>query len=175
MFAEDVGLLPDDMFTQMLEIARRNPVRFPDYASGLFGAMSTGGDIDFKPVAWFNGGLFDDDAALPLEQPEIEMALKATALDWSEIDPSIFGTLFERGLDPDKRSQLGAHYTDREKIMRIVDPVIVRPLLAEWETEKAKIAAAVEKRDKARPRGRSAGRVRASPAQRLLNAFLKRL
>ena len=175
MFAEDVGLLPDDMFTQMLEIARRNPVRFPDYASGLFGAMSTGGDIDFKPAAWFNGGLFDDDAALPLEQPEIEMALKATALDWSEIDPSIFGTLFERGLDPDKRSQLGAHYTDREKIMRIVDPVIVRPLLAEWETEKAKIAAAVEKRDKARPRGRSAGRVRASPAQRLLNAFLKRL
>ena len=175
MFAEDVGLLPDDMFTQMLEITRRNPVRFPDYASRLFGAMSTGGDLDFKPVAWFNGGLFDDDAALPLEQPEIEMALKATALDWSEIDPSIFGTLFERGLDPDKRSQLGAHYTDREKIMRIVDPVIVRPLLAEWETEKAKIAAAVEKRDKARPRGRSAGRVRASPAQRLLNAFLKRL
>ena len=175
MFAEDVGLLPDDMFTQMLEIARRNPVRFPDYASRLFGAMSKGGDIDFKPVAWFNGGLFDDDAALPLEQPEIEMALKAAALDWSEIDPSIFGTLFERGLDPDKRSQLGAHYTDREKIMRIVDPVIVRPLLTEWETEKTKIAAAVEKRDKARPRGRSTGRVRASPAQRLLNAFLKRL
>ena len=146
--SKEPGALHDDMFTQMLEIARRNPVRFPDYASGLFGAMSTGGDIDFKPAAWFNGGLFDDDAALPLEQPEIEMALKATALDWSEIDPSIFGTLFERGLDPDKRSQLGAHYTDREKIMRIVDPVIVRPLLAEWETEKAKIAAAVEKRDK---------------------------
>ena len=175
MFAEDVGLLPDDMFTQMLEIARRNPVRFPDYASRLFEAMSKGGDIDFKAVAWFNGGLFDDDAALPLEQPEIEMALKAAALDWSEIDPSIFGTLFERGLDPDKRSQLGAHYTDREKIMRIVNPVIVRPLLAEWETEKTKIAAAVEKRDRARPRGRSTGRVRASPAQRLLNAFLKRL
>ena len=62
---------------------------------------------------------------MPLDREGIETALKAAALDWSEIDPSILGTLFERGLDPDKRSQLGAHYTDREKIMRIVDPVIV--------------------------------------------------
>ena len=57
--------------------------------------------------------------ALPLDRDGIELALKAAVLDWSEIDPSIFGTLFERGLDPDKRSQLGAHYTDRDKIMRI--------------------------------------------------------
>ena len=85
--------------------------------------------------------------------------------------------MFERGLDPDKRSQLGAHYTDRDKIMRIVEPVIVRPLLAEWEIEKAKIAAAVAKRDKARPgpRRRRNKPVKASPAERLLNAFLKRL
>jgi hypothetical protein len=51
--------------------------------------------------------------------------LKAARLDWSEIDPSIFGTLFERGLDPDKRSQLGAHYTDRDKIMMLVEPVVI--------------------------------------------------
>ena len=100
-------------------------------------------------MAWFNGGLFDDDTALPLDRQGIETALKAAALDWSEIDPSILGTLFERGLDPDKRSQLGAHYTDREKIMRIVEPVIVRPLLAEWETAKANIAAMVERAETA--------------------------
>ena len=123
MFAEDVGLLPGNMFSRMLEAARRNPARFPDYASRLFAAMSEGGDIDFEAVAWFNGGLFDDDEALPLEREEIDAALKAAALDWSEIDPSILGTLFERGLDPDKRSQLGAHYTDRDKIMAIVEPV----------------------------------------------------
>ena len=120
-------------------------------AGVLFGAMADrDGLVGFEPVAWFNGGPFDDDAALPLERDEIETALKAAALDWSEIDPSILGTLFERGLDPDKRSQLGAHYTDRDKIMRIVDPVIVRPLLAEWEIEKEKIAAAIAKKDKAR-------------------------
>ena len=110
MFAEDVDLLPGNMFTRMLEHARRRPEEFADLARDLFGAMSTGGRIGFEAVAWFNGGLFDDDAALPLDRDEIDTALKAAALDWSEIDPSILGTLFERGLDPDKRSQLGAHY-----------------------------------------------------------------
>ena len=125
MFAEDVGLLPDNMFTRMLEHSRKRPDEFTDLSRDLFGAMASGGRIGFEAVAWFNGGLFDDDETLPLEREEIDVAIKAAALDWSEIDPSIFGTLFERGLDPDKRSQLGAHYTDREKIMLIVEPVII--------------------------------------------------
>src|SRR3954454_19129119 len=66
-------------------------------------------------------------------------------LDWSDIDPSIFGTLFERGLDPDKRSQLGAHYTDRDKIMLIVEPVILRPLTREWEEAKQAIQALLKR------------------------------
>ena len=124
-------------------------------------------------MAWFNGGLFDDDTALPLDREGIETALKAAALDWSEIDPSILGTLFERGLDPDKRSQLGAHYTDRDKIMRIIDPVIVRPLLAEWETVKAGIAATVERADAA---GTNAAHTRLRrQSDRALRAFLERL
>ena len=173
MFAEDVDLLPGNMFTRMLTHARRIPGKFPDYASRLFGAMSSGGDIDFQTVAWFNGGLFDDDAALPLGRDEIDVALKAAALDWSEIDPSILGTLFERGLDPDKRSQLGAHYTDRDKIMRIVERVIVRPLLAEWEAAKAEIAAAIERAEAARsPAAKTRQR---RQADRTLRAFLERL
>jgi len=173
MFAEDVGLLPGNMFTRMLERTRGDPEKFEDYASRLFGAMATGGDVGFEPVAWFNGGLFDDNTALPLDREGIQTALKAAALDWSEIDPSILGTLFERGLDPDKRSQLGAHYTDRDKIMRIVDPVIVRPLLAEWETAKAGIAATVERADAARsPAAQTRLRRQADLA---LRDFLERL
>ena len=173
MFAEDVDLLPDDMFTRMLEHARQKPEEFADLARDLFGAMSTGGRIGFEAVAWFNGGLFDADNALPLDRDGIETALKAAALDWSEIDPSILGTLFERGLDPDKRSQLGAHYTDRNKIMRIVEPVIVRPLLAEWETEKTAIAAALERSEAARS---EAARTRQRrQADGLLRVFLERL
>ena len=173
MFAEDVGLLPDDMFTRMLERTRGDPEKFADYASRLFSAMATGGDVGFEAVAWFNGGLFDDDTALPLDRKGIETALRAAALDWSEIDPSILGTLFERGLDPDKRSQLGAHYTDRDKIMRIVDPVIVQPLLAEWETAKAGIAAMVERADTS---GSPAAQTRLRRrADRALRNFLERL
>ena len=178
MFAEDVGLLPDSMFTRMLEQARRRPASFADMAAVLFGAMADrGGLVGFEPVAWFNGGLFDDHSALALERDEIDTALRTAALDWSEIDPSILGTLFERGLDPDNRSQLGAHYTDRDKIMRIVEPTIVRPLLAAWAAEKERIAAAVAKEDLARParRLRRRGPVRIAASQKMLDAFLKRL
>ena len=135
--------------------------------------MSTGGRIGFEEVAWFNGGLFSDDTALPLDKAEIETTLKAAMLEWSEIDPSILGTLFERGLDPDKRSQLGAHYTDRDKITRIIEPVIVRPWLAEWETTKAEIAAMLDRADAAK--SRAAGTRQHGQAERLLRTFLERL
>ena len=150
MFAEDVGLLPNNLFTRMLEQARQRPEEFATMARDLFAAMSTGGRVGFEPVAWFNGGLFDDDAVLPLEKAEIETVLQAATLEWSEIDPSILGTLFERGLDPDKRAQLGAHYTDRDKIMRIVEPVVIRPWLTEWEKEKEEIAAALKRAETTR-------------------------
>ena len=173
MFAEDVGLLPDNMFTRMLAHARKRPDEFAELSRDLFGAMASGGRIGFEAVAWFNGGLFDDNATLPLERTQIDVALKAAALDWSEIDPSIFGTLFERGLDPDKRSQLGAHYTDREKIMLIVEPVIVGPLLAEWEATKVEIGATVERAGAAKS---AAARTRLrQQAERSLRSFLERL
>ena len=173
MFAEDVGLLPADMFTRMLQQARKQPEEFAAMARALFGAMATGGLVGFESVAWFNGGLFDDDAALPLERSEIETTLKAAALDWSEIDPSILGTLFERGLDPDKRSQLGAHYTDRDKIMRIVEPVVVRPWLATWEALKTEIAGRLERAGAAR--SKAARTQQRGQAERRLRAFLERL
>ncbi len=173
MFAEDVGLLPDDMFTRMLEHSHRRPGDFAELARDLFGAMATGGRIGFETVEWFNGGLFDDDSALPLGKSEIETTLKAAALDWSEIDPSILGTLFERGLDPDKRSQLGAHYTDREKIMRIVEPTVTRPLLVEWENAKAEIAGTLERADASKARGTATRLRREGEGQ--LRLFLERL
>ena len=173
MFAEDVGLLADNIFTRMLEHAHKRPEDFAALARDLFGAMATGGRIGFEAVAWFNGGLFDDDTALPLDKTEIDTTLKASSLDWSEIDPSILGTLFERGLDPDKRSQLGAHYTDRDKIMRIIEPVVIRPWLAEWETAKAEIAAGLERADAAKSRPARTRQHR--QAEHLLRSFLERL
>ena len=173
MFADDVGLLPDHMFTRMLRHARPAPERFTELAGDLFEVMATGGRVGFETVAWFNGGLFDDSTVLPLEKSDIETVLAASDLDWSEIDPSILGTLFERGLDPGKRAQLGAHYTDRDKIMLLVEPVVIRPLLVEWEAEKTAITAELERAEAAKS---SAARTkRRNEAERRLRAFLERL
>ena len=155
MFAEDIGLLPNAMFTRMLKEAQRNPAEFEPLCRSLFGAMQTGGRLGFERVDWFDGGLFDDDMALPLSKAEIERALDAADMDWSQIDPSIMGTLFERGLDPDKRSQLGAHYTDAEKIMKIIEPVIQRPLEAEWAETRAEIEELLAKGARAGRRARA--------------------
>ena len=144
LFADDVDLLPPGLFERLLDAARRAPARFEGYARRLFAAMAQrGGEVDFTPVAWFNGGLFDDDGALPLEAADIALVQGAAALDWAEVDPSILGTLFERGLDPDKRSQLGAHYTAREMIELLIDPVVRRPLLVEWAKVRDGITAAM--------------------------------
>ena len=173
MFADDVGLLPGHMFTRMLEQARRTPSQFGELAGDLFRVMARGGRVGFETVDWFNGGLFDDDEVLPLERSDVDAVLAASKLDWSEIDPSILGTLFERGLDPGKRAQLGAHYTDRDKIMLLVAPVVVRPWLAEWTAEKAAIAAELERAEAAKsPAARTKRR---NEAERRYRAFLNRL
>lgn len=151
MFAEDAGLLRDQLFSELLGSAQAHPSEFQGLAQDLFRAMSKGGRFGPKIIDWFNGGLFEDDTALPLDRKQIDRVRKAAALDWSAIDPSILGTLFERGLDPAKRSQLGAHYTDPENIMRIVEPVVLRPLRREWEAAKAEIEAyksAAKKRER---------------------------
>jgi hypothetical protein len=151
MFAEDVTLLPNHMFCRMLEHCQHAPEDFQPRAQTLFTAMKDSGIVGFERVEWFNGGLFDTDEALPLEKADVKEVWAAAKLDWSDIDPSILGTLFERELNPDKRSQLGAHYTDRDKIMLIVNPVIVEPLTAEWETTRDEIARLIEGAPKETP------------------------
>jgi type II restriction/modification system DNA methylase subunit YeeA len=143
--------------------------------------MRAGGMVGFERVSWFNGGLFDDDTALALDRSDVSDLLEAARLDWSDIDPSILGTLFERGLDPAKRSQLGAHYTDRDKIMQIVTPVVIDPLLAEWAEARTRIegliAAAPHQTAQKLLRGKDlAARTKAlNEAEGLHRTFLERL
>jgi type II restriction/modification system DNA methylase subunit YeeA len=153
LFAEDAGLLPSRVFHRALEAGQRHPAQSEAMLRQLFGAMARGGLFGPDIIEWFNGGLFDDDAAIPLTEEDIAAVVDVARLDWAAIEPSIFGTLFERGLDPSKRSQLGAHYTDAASIMRIVNPVIVEPLLAEWATVKAGIERSLAKAAVARSAG----------------------
>jgi type II restriction/modification system DNA methylase subunit YeeA len=140
MFAEDAGLLPAGLLRRLAEGAKNAPDTFTAALGDLFSKMSDkGGMFGADPIQWFNGGLFDGGEVLPLTAEEIKTVEKVSRLDWSQIEPAIFGTLFERGLDPSKRTQLGAHYTDRASIMRILDPVLMEPLRRDFEESKAKI------------------------------------
>ncbi|MGO8859066.1 MAG: DNA methyltransferase [Steroidobacteraceae bacterium] len=145
MFAEDVGLLPNRIFSKLITASVAHPETFETNAQQLFAGMARGGSVAFEVIDFFNGGLFDDASTLPLDKAELKLVLACADLDWTDIEPSIFGTLFERGLDPDKRSQQGAHYTDPETIMKIVRPVVLDHWEREWAEEKDVIAKLVGK------------------------------
>ncbi|RDV36273.1 class I SAM-dependent DNA methyltransferase [Bradymonadaceae bacterium TMQ3] len=135
MFAEDVGLLPAHCFTRLLrEELLSNPAIFEPMVRDLWEKMDKGG---FSPVVKvkllrFNGGLFDDHTVLPLNAEQIELLLEASRADWSDVEPAIFGTLLERALDPRERHRLGAHYTPRAYVERLVLPTVMDPLREEW-------------------------------------------
>lgn len=137
LFAEDIGLLPERLFPRLLEQTRRNAGDFQEVLRQLFRAMNTGGYFGTDKILHFNGGLFDDDRVLKMDGADMDIIADIDGLDWGAIKPSIFGTLFERGLDPSKRSQLGAHYTGEDDILLIVEPVLMAPLRREWEDVKA--------------------------------------
>jgi len=145
MFAEDAGLLPEKLFERVVSKSAESPDKLTARLGELFKSMRAGGDFMLEDIAWFNGGLFEVIVPLPLEVSEVNALLVASNMNWSHIEPSIFGTMFERGLDPAMRSQLGANYTDPDTIGKIIDPVIVRPLATEWEVAKAIIAEAMDK------------------------------
>jgi type II restriction/modification system DNA methylase subunit YeeA len=146
LFAQDIGLLENHLFTNTLKRFIDKPERFVPVLKGLFQTMKTGGFYGTEEIEWFNGSLFDNDLVLPLKKDQIQKLYDLSQKDWKDISPSIFGTLFERGLDPDKRSQLGAHYTDKDSITRIVKPVIIEPLEQQWQNVKQIIQLNFEQR-----------------------------
>jgi SAM-dependent methyltransferase len=143
-FAEDVGLLPDRLFERLVGVMVA-PERLRTQLRALFETMRDGGLFGVDDIAWFNGGLFKTIDVPVLAAQDVAALKAASNLNWSAIDATIFGTLFERGLDPAKRSQLGAQFTDAATIWRLVQPVVQRPLLAEWALQRASVEAALAK------------------------------
>ena len=174
MFAEDIGILPNRLFLKLLDAAVKSPESFEHLSAQLFTAMrDKNGFVGFERVPWFNGGLFDSAETLPLSGTELKRIRAAAKLDWSDIDPSIFGTLFERGLDPEKRSQLGAHYTDTAKIEMLLEPLLRQPLEKEWEDVRQRI---MKLMDTYKNHQTQASRTKAfNQAEKLSQNFLKRL
>ncbi len=177
MFAEDEGLLhrsPTDdseIFTALLKAARTDPKRAESRIKSLFTAMQKkGGQFGNDDIAWFNGGLFKIIDIPALTESDLGILYQAAAtLDWRAIDPTIFGTLFERGLDPNNRAQLGAHYTDVATINKLIDPLITRPLSAEWDAAKTEILKLLPKA------GKTTKGIKYKAAQNLYYGYLLRL
>jgi hypothetical protein len=132
LFAEDIGLLPDQIFSRIVEKSSGEPAKFGRFISQLFEAMAKGGEFGLESIRHFNGNLFDATSCPELTAAEVKQIADTSRLDWSAVDPSIFGTLFERGLDPAKRSQLGAHFTGKADIELLVEAVVMQPLCLEW-------------------------------------------
>ena len=144
MFAEDEQLLPAGIFTTLLANAGGDTAKAARRIEKLFAAMrDRHGEYGDHDIAWFNGGLFKHIDVPPLAAADLAALHRAAAeMDWRAIDPTIFGTLFERGLDPAARAPLGAHYTDTGTIAKLIDPLVREPLLLAWQGVKAEIVAA---------------------------------
>jgi hypothetical protein len=139
MFAEDVELLPKKSFLKKLESLRGQLAAFQPAMRDLWHAMNTGDHsvaISAK-VLKFNGGLFEHAEALPVTDEQLELLIEAAGYEWKDVEPAIFGTLLERALDPVERHRLGAHYTPRAYVDRLVLPTIIEPLRADWDAAKA--------------------------------------
>ncbi|MDQ3637800.1 MAG: class I SAM-dependent DNA methyltransferase, partial [Actinomycetota bacterium] len=145
LFAEDIGLLAKGIFTEVVEETKAEPDVFARYAGELFVAMRDGGRFLLKKIPRFNGGLYTEGDVVPLTSGELKLLAEAARLDWGSVEPAIFGTLFERSLDPNQRARLGAHYTGREDILAVVEPVLMAPLRREWEMVREKAGTEAEK------------------------------
>jgi hypothetical protein len=134
MFVEDVGLLRKKGFTELLTKCLDDPTRFTFEIDDLWRHMDRG---DYSPgigerLLRFNGKLFKNAASLPLTKEEIRLLRDASDADWRDLEPAIFGTLFEQALDPIERKRLGAHYTPRAYVELVVDATIIEPLTRDW-------------------------------------------
>ncbi len=134
MFAEDVDLLPRDCFKALLTDCETKPAIFPGMLEELWRAMDEGtfSATIREKVRRFNGEFFKNRRALPLPKEEIGELRRAAEHNWRDVEPAIFGTLLEQALDPAERRRLGAHYTPRAYVERLVIATVIDPLRAEW-------------------------------------------
>ena len=154
LYAEDAGLLPNSLFTELVRQQFRNPELFNRGVSSLFQQMATGGLYGPTEIQQFNGDLFNESETVELSTVALQRLAEATSKNWQNIEPSIFGTLFERALDASKRAYLGAHYTSADDIMLVVEPVVMAPLRREWEGARQEIEVLLEDEDDTAARNR---------------------
>lgn len=132
------------MFHQMLETSRGKPASFNQKLKMLFAAMAKGGIFGVHDVPWFNGGLFLDDEVIELTYSNLQILHASATLNWSVVEPAIFGTLFERNFDPTQHNLVGAHYTSKADILLIIKPVLIEPRRKRWQAVRTDAEAVIK-------------------------------
>lgn len=147
MFSEDTELIPKGSFTHLLIRLQKSPEHFSDAMRSLWETMNSGGYEGqiMERLRKFNGGLFHDINPVSLNSEQIGLLIEAGKADWRYVEPAIFGTLLERALDPRERHKLGAHYTPRAYVERLVIPTVIEPLREQWETVQVVAQAWIQK------------------------------
>lgn len=138
-FAQDVGLLQERALSRLIAEFYREPSRFDHGLRELFDRMNEGGQFGFLRIPHFNGDLFKEPDTVLMSDGELEELVEASHQNWAHIEPSIFGTLFERAVDPEKQGLVGAQYTSECDILSVIKPVILNPLLAEWHQVESRV------------------------------------
>jgi type II restriction/modification system DNA methylase subunit YeeA len=152
LFADNIGLLPNHVFRRLIESEDRfTPRIFLRKLRNLFQAMAEpDGIFGEHTIKHFNGGLFDSASIIDLDKTDLGLLHHvATRYDWAHVAPAIFGTLFERSLDPSRRSLIGAHYTSEADILLLVEPIVIQPIRARWEQTKDSILTILERAESA--------------------------
>ena len=141
MFAEDVKLLPNRSFTDLLKRLESQPDKVQSAFTNLWQTMDTGGfcGVLMEDLKRFNGGLFKNAEALPINDHQLALLIEAAEADWKQVEPAIFGTLLERALNKRERHKLGAHFTPRAYVERLVIPTVIEPLRMDWDSIKASV------------------------------------
>ena len=144
MFAEDVGLLHGHPFQHAIQEFGADPQEFAAAMEELWAAMDEGRRFGLRRLLRFNGHFFKEREALPLSRADLAVLMEAARADWTEVEPSIFGTLLVRALDPVERHRLGAEYTPREYVERVVRQTVEVPIRERWGPVQAEVLQLLE-------------------------------
>ena len=179
LFSDSIGLLPNHLFRRMVQEDRFNPRKFVRKLALLFEAMSQPeGIFGEYSIKHFNGDLFNSSAVLQLDQADLGILYEVSKnYDWSHVAPAIFGTLFERSLDPKRRSLIGAHYTSEQDILLLIEPVLMRPLEKRWTEVKQRVLETLEN-ERAEDAARESKQIRLRvdrQSEKLLGAWIDEL
>ena len=139
MFADGVGLIEERGFLAFLESYRGKADHFHKGVGEFFRHLDKGGHCSAirQDLKRFNGGLFRQVAAMPINEQELEALIAVARRDWASVEPAIFGALLEQALDARERAEPGAQYTPRAYVERLVEPTVMTPLRADWEAVEA--------------------------------------